>query len=158
MITALVDCLAASCQTGNIAQVEALARSMLAAIPDNAVALQFLGLAFYQTGRVDDAHRVFEQVANQIDSKGEWDNCVDPRSVHIATFRAATQVDSGLAEGWRQIVLALTKFGFKKLATRAYAAASEASGLTAVKHRRSTDEDRRLRVRDSNPLRLSITV
>ncbi len=45
MILALVDYLGAFYQASNLGQVEAIARTMLAAISDDLVALQFLGLA-----------------------------------------------------------------------------------------------------------------
>ncbi len=45
MITALIDLMGACHQAGNLSQMEAIARSILAAIPEDMVALQFLGLA-----------------------------------------------------------------------------------------------------------------
>ena len=59
MISAMVDLLAGCYQAGNLDQMEAIARSLLAAIPEDTVALQFLGLALYLGGRLDDARQVF---------------------------------------------------------------------------------------------------
>ncbi len=150
MISAMVDYLATFYQFGNLAQVEVIARSLLAAIPDDTVALQFLGLALYQTGRVDDAHRVFERVATQMDQMEKWDDLTGCEPTHIATFRSATRVHSGLADGWYQITLAMDMFGYSKPATRAFEAALAASGLNAEKHRRSTDENCSLQIPHAN--------
>jgi cytochrome c-type biogenesis protein CcmH/NrfG len=142
MIYALVDHLAMFYQSGNMTQVEAIARSMLTAIPDDIVALQFLGLALYQMGRVDDARRAFKRVAV---TQAQQEHCANDTScepAHRAMLRAATRAHSGLAEGWYRIALALNKFGFDQPATRAFAAAMAASGSSAGKLRRSTDVDR----------------
>ena len=47
MINALFDLLGAFYQSGDLAQAEWIARSILQAIPDDSVSLQFLGLVYY---------------------------------------------------------------------------------------------------------------
>jgi hypothetical protein len=131
MISVLVDYLAAFYQTGNLNQVEVIARSLLAAVPDDLVALQFLGLALYQMGRVADAHLAFKRVAARQDQEEVWDSSNVCEPAHVATLRAATRAHSGLADGWRRIALLLNGFGFHKPATRAFAAAMAAGGVTA---------------------------
>src|ERR1035437_8699562 len=91
MITALVEYLSSFYQAGNVAQMEVIARSMLAAIPDDLVALQFLGLALYQTGRVDEAYRAFKSVAAKQVQQDEWDGSSVCDPAGVATFRAATR-------------------------------------------------------------------
>jgi tetratricopeptide (TPR) repeat protein len=130
MIPALVDYLAMFYQKGNLVQVEVISRSMLAAIPDDIVALAFLGLALYQMGRVDDAHRAFTRVAARQDAQDEVRDGTSCEPARSATFRAATRAHSGLADGWFKIALILNKFGFKRPALRAFAAASAAFGFT----------------------------
>lgn len=133
MIPALVEHLATFYQTGNLAQVEVIARSMLAAVPKDVVALQFLGLALYQMGRVDDARRAFKRVAAMLDQQQEWDGRTVCEPAHVAIFRAATRAGSGLADGWYRIALALKFFGLHKPAARAFEAALAARGLTEPK-------------------------
>jgi cytochrome c-type biogenesis protein CcmH/NrfG len=142
MIYALVDHLAMFYQSGNMTQVEAIAKSMLSAIPDDIVALQFLGLALYQMGRVDDARRAFKRVAVRQAQQEPCTSETGCEPAHCAMLRAATRAHSGLADGWYRIGMALNKFGFHQPATRAFAAAIAASGSSAGKHRRSTDDDR----------------
>jgi tetratricopeptide (TPR) repeat protein len=129
MITALVEYLSSFYQAGNVAQMEVIARSMLAAIPDDLVALQFLGLALYQTGRVDEAYRAFKSVAAKQVQQDEWDGSTVCEPAGVATFRAATRAHSGLADGWHRIGLVLNKFGFHKPAARAFEAALAARGM-----------------------------
>lgn len=130
MIPALVGYLATFYQAGNLAQVEVIARSMLAAVPKDVVALQFLGLALYQMGRVDDARRAFKRVAAMLDLQEEWDGHTVCEPAHVAIFRAATRAGSGLADGWYRIALALNIFGLHKPAARAFEAALAARGFT----------------------------
>ncbi len=132
MISALVDYLARFYQDGNLTQVEAITRSMLAAVPDDRVALQFLGLTLFQQGYLDDAQKTFERVAADQDHEAAWDARRVCEPAHVASFRAATRMHSGLAEGWYQIALALNSFGFQKPASRAFQAALAARGLTQL--------------------------
>jgi len=141
MIPALVEFLGVFCQTGDLAQVEVIARSMLSAIPEDLVALQFLGLALYQMGRTDEARAVFARVPASLDQHEKWDGIGVCEPAGVETFRAATQPHSGLADGWNRIALLLTRFGFNRPAMRALEAASAAHGLcrrSSVERRRST--------------------
>jgi len=132
VITALVDCLALFYQSGNLAQVEVIARNMLAAIPDDIVALQFLGLALYQTGRFDDAYRTFSNVNFIEDLYAGSDSPSVCEPARIAILRAATRVNSGLADAWFRIALVLRKLGFQRPAMLALDAAAAAGGEPLV--------------------------
>ncbi len=129
MISALVDLLAVFFQAGDLAQLEVIACSMLAAIPEDLVALQFLGLALYQMGRIEEARAVFVRVPEGLDQLDKWEGLTVCEPAGAATFRAATQAQSGLAEGWDRIAFLLTKFGRHKQAVHALDAASAARGL-----------------------------
>lgn len=59
MIDALFDLLGTFYQSGNLEQAEWIARSILQAIPDDIVSLQFLGLLYYQTRRRPQAMQAF---------------------------------------------------------------------------------------------------
>lgn len=115
-------------QTGNLEQVEVISRSMLAAIPDDLVALQFLGLALYQMGHLDEAYRIFMKAVaklNQHESVGDESSC---ELAGVVSYREATRAQSGLADGWHRIGQVLNNFGFHKLALRALEAEATARG------------------------------
>lgn len=65
MIGALLDLLGDSYVKGHFTQVETIARSLLSAVPDDRVSLQFLGLAYYRSGRVEQAIDVFAQLVER---------------------------------------------------------------------------------------------
>jgi tetratricopeptide (TPR) repeat protein len=136
MIPALVDYLAMFYQKGNLAQVEAITRSMLVAIPDDIVALGFLGLALYQMGRIDDAYRAFKKVATGVSQQEASERSTGCELARFATFRAATQAHCGLADGWYRIAVILNKLGFSNPAACALKAASAAGGSSETIHAR----------------------
>lgn len=129
MIPALVDFLATYYQAGNLDQVEAIARSMLAAIPDDTVSLQFLGLALYQTGRINDAYQAFKQAAARLrDPLAAKPAGVTCESAASVSMRMATRPHSGLAAGWWQIARIMNGYGFRSAAHRACNAALRSQG------------------------------
>jgi tetratricopeptide (TPR) repeat protein len=65
MIDALFDLLGTFYQSGNFEQAEWIARSILQAIPDDIVSLQFLGLLYYRTRRRAQAVQVFAAAAGE---------------------------------------------------------------------------------------------
>lgn len=127
MIAALVNLLATFYQAGNLQQVETIARSMLATIPNDLVALQFLGLALYQMGRFDEARQAFRKAAARLERTPATAYPTTCEQAAIASYRKAVRAESGLAEGWRQIADALARLDFQKAATRAREAARTAS-------------------------------
>lgn len=133
MITALVDLLATFYQAGNLQQVEAITRSMLATIPNDLVALQFLGLALYRTGRHDEAYRAFGKAAARLERTPPMAYATSCEQAASATYRKAVRVDSGLAEGWQQIADVLARLGFQKAASRAREAARTASATNRTR-------------------------
>ena len=126
MIYALIDLLSTFYQAGNLEQIEAISRSMLSATPDDLVALQFLGLALYQTGRIDDAYEAFKRVAARASESVNFANPTTCESTATVSYREAIRPGSGLADGWQKIAQIMTKFGFRKSATSAYEAARTA--------------------------------
>jgi len=129
MISMLVEYLSIFYQTGDTAQLAVIARSLLAVIPDDLVALQFLGMALYQMGRVDDAYRIFQRVNAEQECGGTPDGTSVCEPASSVSYREATCVNSGLADAWRQVSELLDRFGFRKSAERAYAAAIAATGV-----------------------------
>lgn len=130
MISLLVEYLAIFYQAGDAEQLAAIARSLLAAIPGDVVALQFLGMALYQMGRVGDAYRTFEEVAIKLD-QGVFENSISTCELASAiSFREATIPHPGFAAGWLQIAQVLKRFGFQRLADRAQESAAAARGTS----------------------------
>jgi tetratricopeptide (TPR) repeat protein len=124
MTLALVDLLAIFYQSGNLERMEAIARSMLAAVPNDLVALQFLALALYLRGRTEEAYRLFRRyvwIAESPESpKALPTTCELAAS---ASFEAATRPGSGLARGWMNIAQILGRLGYRRHASRALQAA-----------------------------------
>lgn len=126
MIATLIELLGSCYQSGNFAQVETIARSMLSAIPNDIVALQFLGLALYQLGRVDEAHRVFHRVADKSATELPRHDPAICEPAVVTSYREATRAGSGLAEAWCRIATVMQRLGFHKPALRAFRASLKA--------------------------------
>jgi hypothetical protein len=129
MITALIDLMGAYYQAGNLPQMAVIARSILAAIPNDLVALQFLGLALYQMGRIDAARRVFSAVCVRMDKPQPNDLVTTGESAAATIYREARAPASGLGDAWQQIAHAMRSLGFRNAATRAYETSLAARGL-----------------------------
>lgn len=103
MIPALVDLLAIYHQNGNMAQMEVIARSLLAAIPDDLVGLQFLGLALYRRGREAEALLLFRRaVAMEPALLASADSPAN-QTAALATYREATRPGAPLSGAWKQL-------------------------------------------------------
>jgi hypothetical protein len=101
--------------------VEVIVRSILAAVPGDATALQFLGLVYYRTGRRPDALRAFARAASAPDP-GEvfFDrNCF---SAAAACQREAQRPSSGLAFAWYDMGVSLAELGYPHRAVCAFRA------------------------------------
>ncbi len=127
MTLALIDLLAIYYQSGNLELMEAITRSMLSAVPNDTVALQFLGLTLHMKGRVDDAHKIFQRFA-EVSTVGSSPELTSTSCELAATasYRAATRQGSGLARGWTGIAQIFTRLGYSRHATRARKAALKA--------------------------------
>lgn len=129
MITALVDLMGAYYQSGNLPQMAVIARSILAAIPNDIVALHFLGLALYQMGQVEAARKVFAKVCRV--GNGPQTSRLATTSEAAATtmLRVAKAPASGLGGAWQHIAHAMRSLGFGSEATRAYETSLAARGI-----------------------------
>ena len=126
MIPALIDLLGTYYQAGNPGQMAVIARSMLATIPGDLVALQFLGLALYQLGRRDAAHRVFSKVAHAFEPATKQPLVTTLELATAINYREATHPGAGLAEAWQRIGQILHGYGFRSAAERAFHACRRA--------------------------------
>lgn len=130
MIPALVDLMSTYHQAGNLMQMAAIARSLLLSIPEDVVALQFLGLALYRMGRLEAAREVFSRAVAAADDQpaDRWPTTGE-RAADIV-YREATRPSARLADAWQRIAQALLSFGFGQAAARAYRVARIAGGLS----------------------------
>jgi Flp pilus assembly protein TadD len=130
MITALLDLMSACLQDGNPAQMATLAKAILVSIPDDIVALHFLGLALYQMGRMEAARRVFSRACARPQRRRRTDKWSTTGEKAATTLmREASTPAAGLGQAWRQIAHALQDLGFRRQARRAYGASLAARGL-----------------------------
>lgn len=130
MITALLDLMSSCFQDGNPAQMATIANAILASIPEDIVALHFLGLALYQMGRMEAARRVFRRASALPKRRRRSDQWTTTGEMAATTLlREASTPASGLGQAWRQIAHALHELGFRRQARRAYEASLTAMGL-----------------------------
>jgi hypothetical protein len=98
MITALLDLMCACFQAGNPGQMATIARSILASIPEDIVALHFLGLALYQMGHRGRAARVRQACARPAKAQGDGATTGEAAAT---TLREARTSAAGLGEAWQ---------------------------------------------------------
>ena len=119
MIAALVDLLGIFYANNDLPNFEVIARSIQTAIPNDLVSLQFLGLVYYRTGRVDEAVSVFERVIRWRNSGaavqgGETNADIsDSDRSSTACMRESTKPDPFLAKAWYDlgaVLLQLRRF------------------------------------------------
>lgn len=91
MINALFDLLGTFYQSGEFAQAEWMARSILQAIPDDLVSLQLLGLVYYRTRRRSEAMQAF--------SAAEGDVHTGPPAACMPR-RSACRLPAAMARPW----------------------------------------------------------
>ncbi|WP_145841660.1 hypothetical protein [Denitratisoma sp. DHT3] len=121
----MIDLLADFYQSGNFVQMETIARSLLVAIPDDIVALQFLGLSLYLMGRKESAYRAFRRGA--VNAAAPAATTIEPAAA--ISYREATKPGTALADGWDKISRILRSLGLHKPARSALAAARAARRL-----------------------------
>ncbi len=137
MISALMDLLGNFYRTGQLKRVEAIAASILTAIPDDIVSLQFLGLVYHRTGRTREARRLFQQAADKLGRFRSLDcdteACDRSRCPYAAADACYREAQSpNLAEAWFELGLALSESGQQPLATAAFRSARLARALSSA--------------------------
>jgi hypothetical protein len=129
MTLALIDLLANFYLSGNLKQMEAIARSMLLAVPNDIVALQFLGLSLYMRGRTKEAYQIFKYyVSLTTNPQPQQKLLTSCELAAAATYQAAIRPGSGLANGWQGIAEILSHLGYRRHAVRARKAARATAG------------------------------
>jgi tetratricopeptide (TPR) repeat protein len=121
MITALVDLMAACYRAGNPTRMAAVAHSILASVPDDTVALHFLGLAYYQMGQHEAAREVFARIQDRTPLRRKSDyRTTTGEKAATRMLREASRPASGLGEAWQHVARAMRELGFRHDASRAY--------------------------------------
>ncbi|OIQ94217.1 hypothetical protein GALL_238460 [mine drainage metagenome] len=128
MISALMDLLGNFYRAGELKRVEAIAASILTAIPDDVVSLQFLGLVYHRTGRTGAALRLFRQAAERLERLHALDcgadACDRSRCPYAAADACYHEAQSpNLSDAWFELGLALDQFGQRRLAAAAFRSA-----------------------------------
>lgn len=125
MISAFIHFLAAQYRQGDTEGVLRTTRSILDTIPDDLVALQFMGLVYHQLGQREKAGMLFRRAANLYDDILHGPIGTVCESAARISYREATRPESGLGDGWLAIALALKEYGFDCLAERAMLASRQ---------------------------------
>ncbi|MEF8721969.1 tetratricopeptide repeat protein [Candidatus Accumulibacter phosphatis] len=164
MIDALFDLLGTFYQSGQLEQAEWIARSILEAIPDDIVSLQFLGLLYYRSARRSEAMQAFN--AAHIDAPAAAPAAAADPDLRASAqcLRAASGHGSTLAGAWYDLGLVLFRLGHYGQALAALQAAIAArpdypAAQTAVRrisgfsaHRRAHSKQQKTALAVANTL------
>ena len=113
MISTLIELLGNFYARNDYINFEAIARSLLSIIPNDQVSLQFLGLVYYRTGRINDAIRIFDKVVRRrkpvpvIESGKRNTHLSHVDSATAACYQEATRQNPEMAQAWHDLGMAL---------------------------------------------------
>lgn len=126
MISALVDLLAKYYVNNDLSNVEAIARTLQAAVPNDLVSLQFLGLVYYQKGRVKEAVSIFDKVVRRpnpavpAEAGDAGAGLAGSDLSATVCYREATRTDRNLAKAWHDLGAVLLRLRKSELAISAF--------------------------------------
>jgi tetratricopeptide (TPR) repeat protein len=129
MISTLVDLLGNFYARNDFANFEAIARSLLNTIPNDQVSLQFLGLVYYRTGRINDAIQIFDRVVHR--HQPDPATAAEPagagpvldESAAAVCYQEATRDRPDLARAWFDVGTTLVELGKVEQALPAFRSA-----------------------------------
>jgi tetratricopeptide (TPR) repeat protein len=126
MLGTLTELLCHFYQVGHFTQLEAVARTILTTIPDDMVALHFLGLAYLRTGRTGEAICLFRKTGEAFAARGaaegadaEPGSTADASTAAAAFYREATDLNPCFADTWYDIAMELNRLGHRTQAVSA---------------------------------------
>jgi len=134
MIRTLVELLGNFYARSDFANFEAIARSLLSAIPNDQVSMYFLGLVYYRTGRVNDAIRIFDRVVrrrHEAPADGAEAGEPAPASAAAVCYQEATRESPDLARAWYDVGTTLVELGKVEQALPAFQSALSAQPESA---------------------------
>ena len=126
MIGTLVDLLGSFYVDNDLTQFETIARTLHASVPEDLVSLQFLGLACYRTGRVDEAVSIFDKVLRRRSKLLADDSVQDAHAIAgddscaAVCYQEATRHNPRLAKAWYDLGAVLLKLKKSELAISAF--------------------------------------
>lgn len=132
MIAALVDLLGKFYANNDLANVEVIARTMHAAVPNDLVSLQFLGLVYYRKGRVKEAVSIFDTVnrrpgPSSTTGSSDGNAGLADRDLSAAVcYREATRRNRNLAMAWHDLGAVLLRLHKSDLAISAFSSSLSA--------------------------------
>lgn len=119
MIRTLVDLLGTFYASNDLSNFEVIARSIYSSVPGETVSLQFLGLAYQRTGRINDAINLFNKAVRQ--PKPLAPLIPEIQNINVDTsFAEATKNNSNLAQVLYDLGTALQNTGNNEEAIRAF--------------------------------------
>ena len=140
MISTLVEMLGNFYANNDLANVEMLARSIHSAVPGDQVSLLFLGLAYYKTGRSNEALDTFDKVSATRRSKAkrllkhEKPSLPEGDSASVACYEEATRRSPLLARLWCDLGAALLELRRFDLAIPAFRSSLKAQPTDTAYH------------------------
>jgi hypothetical protein len=126
MIETMVGIVASSYRAGDLKRMAAAASAMLATIPGDRVAMQFLALALNQMGRGEAARQLLCQAAEHPAPPIQFCIVDVGEPAFVTSYREATRPDAGLHEAWQRIAILLAGYGYATAAEHARTAAATA--------------------------------
>lgn len=126
MISTLVEMLGSFYVNNDLANVEMIARSLQSAVPGDPVSMLFLGLAYYKSGRANEALETFEKVSSARRSrcpdliKSEDPCLAETDTAAVACYQEATRRSPLLARLWCDLGAALLELRKFDLAIPAF--------------------------------------
>ncbi len=141
MISTLVEMLGQFYANTDLVNVEIFARNIHAAVPCDQVSLLFLGLAYYKTGRSNEALNTFDKVSATTRAKAEHSLKNDEPglpsgdSAAIACYEEATRRSPLLARLWYDLGAALLELRKFALAIPAFRSSLKAQPTDAAYRR-----------------------
>lgn len=132
MISTLVDLFRSFYANNDLPNAEAIARSIHSTVPGDPISLQFLGLAYYRSGRILDAVRIFDKILpKQVFPKrkaalgqAKTNRPATPNvrggSAAAAFYREVTRTDPELAQVWYDLGTTLVDLKKYELAVPAF--------------------------------------
>lgn len=136
MIGTLVDLLGNFYAINDFTHAETIARTIQASVPNDLVSLQFLGLVYYRTGRVNEAVSVFDRVIRRrktaalVEPEATRNEIADDGRCAAVCYQEATKRNPLLAKAWFDLGAVLLKLKKPELAMpafRSYLASQPAS-------------------------------
>ena len=130
MISVLVNLLGNFYVRNDLRNFETIARSLRSVLPGDPVALHFLGLSCYRSGRIDNAIKIFEHTEKlrkepsrtRRNAPAAHSPTASSKAMALC-YREATRPETGLARAWYDLGQALLDLGKFRQAIPAFRSA-----------------------------------